>query len=143
MKFLILTQRQSSTYTAAVVEAPVINYTQIDERIAMTNKMVDVIHSPAVKDAEIIVLPEALFNIENSSIALPRSAVFCDDVHAHFVFRNLSCAARSVSKYLVINVYSKVKCADDDQPFCANQTDRTNIYNMAFVFDRQGATIAK
>ena len=111
--------------------------------ISITNEMVDVINSPAVKDADIIVLPEALFNYEKTPIILPNSSVFCDDSQAHFLFRNMSCAARNAKKYLVIDVYSKVKCSDDDQPFCANQTDHTNIYNMALAFDRQGATIAK
>lgn len=105
--------------------------------------MVDVINSPDVKDAEIIVLPEAVLNSDNSSIFLPKSTVYCNDPDAHFVFRNLSCAARNAKKYVVINVYTKVKCTDDDQPFCANKTDNTNVYNMAFVFDRKGAAIAR
>lgn len=105
-------------------------------------EMVDVINSPAVKSADLIVLPEALFNYELTPIILPKSPVFCDDSNAHFLFRNISCAARDSSKYVVIDVYTKVQCADDDQPFCANK-DHTNVYNMALAFDRQGATIAK
>lgn len=114
-----------------------------NDTIAYTNQMVDIIHSYDVKEAEIIVLPEAILNNDTTSIFLPSSTIFCNDPDAHFIFRNISCAARDAKKYVVINVYTKIKCSDDNQPFCANKTDNTNVYNMAFVFDRHGATIAK
>lgn len=111
--------------------------------ISITKEMVDVIHSPDVKPADIVVLPEALFNNEFKPVDLPKSNVYCDDSNAHFLLRNISCAARRAKKYVVIDVYSKIKCSDDDQPFCANQTDHSNVYNMQLAFDRQGATVAK
>lgn len=125
-----------------MVEAPVNGY-DLPRLISLTKEMVDVINSPEVKSADIIVLPEALFNWEFTPIDLPKSTVYCDDSHAHFLLRNISCAARNTKKYIVIDVYTKIKCSDDDQPFCANQTDHSNVYNMQLAFDRQGATIAK
>lgn len=125
-----------------MVEAPVAGY-DLATLISITKEMVEVINSPDVKTADIIVLPEALFNNEFKSFDLPKSTVYCDDSQAHFLLRNISCAARNAKKYVVIDVYSKIKCSDDDQPFCANQTDHSNVYNMALAFDRQGATIAK
>lgn len=104
--------------------------------------MVDIVNSPDVREADIVVLPEAILNNDNTSVFLPKSAIYCNDPDAHFIFRNLSCAARDAQKYVVIDVYTKIKCSDDNQPFCGNKTDNTNVYNMAFVFDRQGATIA-
>lgn len=109
----------------------------------VTNQMVEIIKSPELKDVDIMVLPEAAFNSKFSAILLPNSTVFCDDPNAHFLFRNISCAARTGKKYVVINVSTKVHCAVDDQPNCANKGDRTNLYNMAIVFDRQGAAIAR
>lgn len=138
----VISLNQPSFYTAAVVEAPMVDY-EPATLISITKEMVDVINSPDVERADIIVLPEALFNNEFKSFDLPKSTVYCDDAQAHFLLRNISCAARNAKKYVVIDVYSKIKCADDDQPFCANQTDQSNVYNMALAFDRHGATIAK
>ena len=142
MTFFIFQFDQPSSYTAAVAEIQVfgrgLNYT-----IATTNQMVDIINSPDVKEAEIIVFPESVLNNAASSIFLPKSTIFCDDPTAHFVFRNISCAARNAKKYVVIQVDAKIKCSDDDQSFCQNETDHTNVYNMAVVFDRRGAMIAR
>lgn len=105
--------------------------------------MVDIINSPDVKPAEIIVLPEAILNNDTSPILQPNSTNFCNDPDAHFVFRDISCAAREAKKYVVINVYTKIYCSHDDQPFCANKDDNSNVYNTAWVFDRSGATVAR
>lgn len=105
--------------------------------------MVDIINSPDVKEAEIVVLPEAILNNDTSPILQPSSTNFCNDPNAHYVFRNLSCAARDARKYVVINVYTKIKCMDDDQPFCGNKEDNSNVYNTAWVFDRFGTTVAR
>lgn len=115
----------------------------LDDTITYTNQMVDIIHSPEVKEAEIIVLPEAILNNDTSPFLLPKSSIYCNDPNAHYSFRNLSCAARDAKKYVVMNVYVAIKCSDDDQPFCGNKADSTNVYNTAIVFDRFGATIAK
>lgn len=109
----------------------------------MTNQMVDIIRSPEMKSVDIIVLPEGLFNRLPTAILLPTSSLFCDDQSAHFLVRNISCAARVANKYVVINAYFKIYCSDDDQRFCANETDNTNVYNMAIAFDRNGVAVAK
>lgn len=109
----------------------------------LADQMIDIIKSPETKNVDIIVFPEALFNGERSAIILPKSTLFCDDQKAHFLLRNMSCAARDAHKYVVIDAYIKVYCSDDDQTFCANKTDSTNLYNMAIVFDRSGAVVAK
>lgn len=109
----------------------------------VTNQMAELIKSPELKNVDIVVLPELAFNRVPTAILLPNSTVFCDDPNAHFLFRDISCAARTGSKYVVIDVITKVYCSVDDQPNCANKVDSTNLYNMAIVFDRQGAMIAK
>lgn len=108
----------------------------------VAKQFVDIITSPDVKNVDIIVFPEAILTTADAAILLPNSTVYCDDPNAHSIFQDVSCAARTAKMYVVIEVYTKIHCSMDDQPFCANKDD-TNIYNMAFVFDRQGAMIAK
>lgn len=114
-----------------------------DTVAAVTDQMVDIIKSAETKNVDIIVLPEALFNRIETAVLLPSSAVFCDDHHAHFLLRNISCAARNANKYVVMNAYIKIDCSNDDQKFCANEIDNTNVYNMALAFDRSGIVVAK
>ena len=106
-------------------------------------EIIDVISSPDVKNVDIIVFPEAILTHEHAPIFLPNSTVYCDDSNAHPIFRDISCATRAAKIYVVIDVYTKINCSIDDQPFCANKKDNTNTYNMAFVFDRNGTMIAK
>lgn len=42
-----------------------------------------------------------------------------------------------------MNMYTRIKCADDDQAFCDTVNGNTNLYNMMFVYDRTGANIVK
>lgn len=132
-------------YTAAVVEVnPPENIGDNFATVAaVTDQMVDIIKSPETKNVDIIVLPEGVFNRVPTAIMLPTSPVFCDDANAHFLLRNISCAARDGNKYVVIDAYFKVYCTDDDQTFCSNKTDNTNMYNMAIAFDRNGVAVAK
>lgn len=134
-----------SYYTAAVVEAnPPPNVGDDFATVAVVlHQMVDIIKSPETKDVDIMVLPEGLFNRLPTAILLPTTILFCDDENAHFLLRNISCAARDANKYVVINAYFKIHCSVDDQTFCANETDNTNVYNMAIAFDRNGVAVAK
>lgn len=110
---------------------------------SVTDQMVKIIESPETKNVDIIVLPEGVFNRIETAVLLPTSTVFCDDHNAHFLLRNISCAARKGHKYVVIDAYIKVHCSNDDQKFCANKSDNTNMYNTAIVFDRNGIVVAK
>lgn len=110
---------------------------------AVCDQMVNIIQSPETKDVDIIVLPEGVFNRIETAVLLPTSTVFCDDPTSHFLLRNISCAARNANKYVVIDAYIKVHCSNDDQKFCANKSDNTNMYNTAVVFDRNGIVVAK
>lgn len=108
------------------------------------DKMVDIINSPEVKEADIIVLPEAILNrILFDYVFMPKSTVFCDDPDAHYAFRNISCAARSAKKYVAMNIYARIPCSEDDQMSCGDIMYGTNLYNMMFIFDRNGVNIAK
>lgn len=112
----------------------------------LTKQAVEIIESTEMNEVDIMVLPEALLNHQTKTtipLPSPTTIAFCDNPNAHFVLRNISCAARNVRKYVIINLHVRVKCAYDDQKFCANQDDSTNLYNMAIVFDRNGNVIAK
>lgn len=112
-----------------------------DETPSYINQMDDIINSPEVKEADIVVLSEAILNRGFYDVFIPNSTVFCDDPDAHFTFRNISCAARNAKKYVVMNMYTRVKCSEDDQDFCMDTEGGTNIYNMMHVFDRRGVKI--
>lgn len=138
-------QLQMSTYTAAVVELNPLSDGSTDESVVeMTKQVTEIFESNAFDGVDIVVLPEAIFNRQNTAITIPNTNVtYCDDKSVHFVLRNMSCMARNVKKYIVIDIYAKVDCSRDDQAFCSNQTDSTNLYNMAMVFNRHGDVVAK
>lgn len=110
----------------------------------VTKQAVEIIESSELNGVDILVLPEGIFNRENTVAVLPiTNRSYCDDSNADFMLRNISCAVRNAKMYVVIDLYVKVNCSLDDQPFCWNKTDSTNVYNMAIVFDRRGDVIAK
>lgn len=112
--------------------------------IEVTKQVTDIFESNEFHGVDIVVLPEAIFNRQETAISIPTTDItYCDDKRVHFVLRNISCAARNAKKYVVIDFYAKVDCTQDDQEFCSNQTDSTNLYNMAIVFDRHGDVVAK
>lgn len=114
-----------------------------EDVIVATQQVIDIIGSSKLNGVEIVVLPEAIFNHQHTAVLLPNANIpYCDDSSVAVLLRNLSCAARKAKKYVVIDLYVKVKCSMDDQPFCAHE-DSTNVYNMAIVFDRRGDVIAK
>lgn len=110
----------------------------------VTKQVTELIESTELNGVDIVVMPEGILNEQNTAILLTNSnATYCNDVSAHFVLRDISCAVRNAKKYVAINLYVKVDCSEDDQKFCANMVDHTNLYNMAIVFDRYGDVVAK
>lgn len=103
----------------------------------------DIIKSDDIEEADIVIFPESILNEPSTAILLPESISFCDDPYASHLLRLISCGARDARKYVVIDLNIKIKCSVDDQPFCGNTTDSTNLYNMAMVFDRYGDLVAK
>ncbi|XP_055305835.1 vanin-like protein 1 [Sitodiplosis mosellana] len=136
---------QVATYTGAVVEVnPVsLGYT-INEVAKSTKQAIDIIESIELDGVDIVVFPEIILNNQITAVLLPNTNLsYCDDPTVDEVLRSVSCAVRKVKKYVVIGLYVKVKCSMDDQSFCAYESDSTNLYNMAIVFDRNGDVVAK
>ncbi|XP_055305810.1 vanin-like protein 1 isoform X2 [Sitodiplosis mosellana] len=134
-----------ATYTGAVVEInPVCDGNTTEGVAKLTKQAIDIIESSELDGVDIVVLPEILFNDKNTAVLLPNTNLsYCDDPTVDEVLRSVSCAVRKAKKYVVIGLYVKVKCSMDDQSFCAYESDSTNLYNMAIVFDRNGDVVAK
>lgn len=110
----------------------------------MTKQFVDIIEAIELDGVDIVVLPETILNRRNTAIFIPNTNItFCDDPKVHVVLQNISCAVRRARKYVVIDLNAKVKCSEDDQTFCSNKDDSTNLYNMAIVFDRHGDVVSR
>lgn len=124
-----------------MAEIEILN-TGLAETEANIDQMVDIINSPEVKEADIIVLSKGVLNGNMDNIFIPNSTIPCDDPDTNVIFRNVSCAARKARKYVVMNMYTRVKCSEDNQPYCADPSSEMNIYNMMNVFDRNGAKVA-
>lgn len=110
----------------------------------VTNQVIEIIKSSELNGVDIVVLPEGILNRQHTAVLLPNTDLsYCDDPKVDNVLRDISCAVRKANKYVVIDLLVKVKCSLDDQPYCVNDIDSTNLYNMAIVFDRNGDVVAK
>lgn len=116
-----------------------------------TKRVVDIIQSDETADVDILVFPEAILNTERTGIYFSNSFdghSLCEDPEVHSALRNISCAVRETGKYVVINLYIDSNCTEDAIKFadhrpCSDPEKLTNLNNMALVFDRHGAVIAK
>lgn len=136
----------SALYKAAVVEyAPVVD--PKDEN-ANLKKYVEIIKSGQVKEAEIIVFPEATLNTAKKPAIVPQlndKVVACDSEKFSEVVKSISCAAKETKKYVVVNLFMSRNCkeekeATNDTRPCT--TGEINIYNTAIAFDRTGSIVA-
>ncbi|XP_037933152.1 vanin-like protein 1 [Teleopsis dalmanni] len=110
---------------------------------------VRIIKSAEANDTDIIVFPEGTLNNALQTTYVPAAhekVVPCLNVtgmvYADFLMQ-LSCAARTARKYLVINLTEKENCtavAQDTRPCAANGL---NVYNTNVVFDREGCVISR
>ncbi|XP_017156566.1 vanin-like protein 1 [Drosophila miranda] len=140
---------ESDYYTAGVVEfrQSVLSTSPWSDNLA---GYLEIIQSANASETDIIVFPELTINSMGPQTFVPdpkeQIAPCLNDpsalYYAEFLV-SLSCAARNVSKYLVINVSEKKLCTDtpEDPRPCAY--DGLNIHNTNVVFDRQGVVISR
>lgn len=98
-----------------------------------TKRVIDIINSDETKNVDILVFPESILNNPTAPIPLSNSVEghpLCDMPDIHWVLRDISCAARQSSSYVVINLLTK-------------DNNAGAVYNTALVFDRLGSIIAK
>lgn len=124
--------KHDATYKAAVVEFNLrlkpIGQNTIKEN---TKRVIDIINSDGTRNVDILVFPEAILNNPIAPIPLSKSVEGhspCDLPAVHWVLRDISCAAKGSSSYVVINVITKDNAGA--------------VYNTALVFDRLGSIIA-
>lgn len=98
-----------------------------------TKRVIDIINSNEIKNVDILVFPESILNNPTAPIPLSKSVEgysLCDLPNVHWVLRDISCAARQSSTYVVINLM-------------LTNDNTGNVYNTALVFDRLGTIVAK
>ncbi|XP_035901126.1 vanin-like protein 1 [Anopheles stephensi] len=128
---------ESDSYVVSVVEfhpepmtMPIAERTELHLR-----EYSKLIRSPEAKPADIIVFPELTLNSLSDTVFVPDPAqrvAPCDDHGTILV--TLSCLAREVRKYLVINL---------SEQFYVQSQGKTLFYNTDVVFDRDGTVIAR
>lgn len=141
----------TSFYTAGVVEfRPTVGGMSSSDLVAdHLQSYLNIIESAEANDTDIIVFPEGTLNNAFQLTFVPDSKdgiIPClpseTNLYANFLME-LSCAARRLHKYLVINLTEKENCSSvqfDPRP-CAS--DDLNIYNTNVVFDREGRVVSR
>lgn len=134
------------TYTAAVVEFAAHVSDDEKEVAANVQRQVNIINSADVKEAQIVVFPDATLNSAAKPIIVPKveeKIVPCGNEKFSETLRSISCAAKEAQKYVVVQVYMKRNCKDEslnDTRPCTK--DDINIYNTAVAIDRNGQVVA-
>uniref|UniRef100_A0A182MYR4 CN hydrolase domain-containing protein n=1 Tax=Anopheles dirus TaxID=7168 RepID=A0A182MYR4_9DIPT len=128
---------ESDSYVVSVVEFhPEPMTMPIEQRTQLhLTEYARLIRSPEAKTADIIVFPELTLNSLSDTVFVPdptQHIAPCDD-HGSILVQ-LSCLAREVRKYLVINL---------SEQFYLQQQAETVRYNTDVVFDRNGTVIAR
>ncbi|XP_065365721.1 uncharacterized protein LOC135958754 [Calliphora vicina] len=149
--FTCKVRADNSYYTAGVVEfKPQVGGMNSSELLADHLKAyLSILESSEALDTDIIVFPEGTLNnqfhltyVPNENDKIIPCVTNKDNLYADF-FVQLSCAARRVSKYLVINLPEKENCPsskEDSRPCASNNL---NIYNTNVVFDREGRVVSR
>ncbi|XP_073835516.1 vanin-like protein 1 [Musca autumnalis] len=113
------------------------------------NGYLDILNTAEAGDLDIVAFPEGTLNSNDQATFVPDPTkgliAPCDDEENtyHDLLKQLSCAARKHSLYLVINLTEKELCSsvpEDPRPCASNDL---NVYNTNVVFDRQGQVISR
>lgn len=151
--FVVVYQDAPATPVSALYKAAVVEYAPIvdpkDEN-ANLKKYIEIIKSDQVKEAEIIVFPEATLNSVKKPAIVPQlndKVVACDSDKFSEVVKSISCAAKETKKYVVVNLFMQRNCKEEKEESKGNDTrpcttGEINIYNTAIAFDRSGSIVA-
>lgn len=133
-------------YTAGVVE---FRHTP-DDWSANLEGYLQIIYSENASSTDIIVFPEATLNSIDTASFVPApekniSPCLTDPeskLYAEYLVK-LSCAARNVSKYVVINLSERQLCSDTPEDTRPCASNGYNVFNTNVVFDRNGTVISR
>lgn len=153
---------ESPSYIAGVVEYLVRQGrtgVSSDEMFQInSDKYVEIMSSSEAADVDIIVFPELCLNDRQTAVIVPNENEdidLCTNMAYDENLRKIACAAKSLKKYVVINVVMKRNCTEvhemehehnghdhgelDDEHMCE---DEWLLYNTNVVFDRNGTVIS-
>ena len=138
------TAGESTTYSAAVVEYHPDRNENDEHRVENNLKnYVTYILDFKSQPLDVMVFPESTLNSYATAVVIPETIEACQQSEG--IINRLSCAAKTSSTYLVVNLTTKRNCtvdkeeSEDDRP-CAE--DDWNYYNTNVVFDRNGQIIS-
>lgn len=144
---------ESTSYVAGVVEYNVDQGLTTDE-LSWTSaqmfqynagKYIDILHSDEATNVDILVFPENTLNRQDTAVIIPNENEFhldlCTDIAYNVNLRNIACAAKSLRKYVVINLTTKWNCTgeNDSHHRCTNEWE---LYNTNVVLNRDGFVIS-
>lgn len=110
--------------------------------------------SVAASNLDIIVFPEMTLNRMETAVEIPEpeekvSPCNSDKYPAGNSMKQISCAAKTHQRYVVVNMITKAKCPDlemianNDTRNCSARADGFSYYNTNLVFDRNGTLISR
>lgn len=108
----------------------------------------------APANLDIIVFPEMTLNGMETAVETPEPSDKispCDNSSYPLenLVKQISCAAKSFERYVVVNIVTKAQCPDadmiayEDPRNCSERADDMSYYNTNVVFDRTGALISR
>jgi pantetheine hydrolase len=108
----------------------------------------------APSNLDIIVFPEMTLNSMATAVEIPEvdeklSPCDSDKFQAGNSMKQISCAAKTHQRYVVVNMVTKAKCPDPemiankDPRNCSARADGFSYYNTNIVFDRKGTLISR
>ncbi|XP_037808612.1 vanin-like protein 1 [Lucilia sericata] len=137
-------------YAAGVVEfRPSTSLTAEARMLDNLKGYLSILESEDAKNLDVIVFPESTLNNNEEATFVPNPAkglIIPCNVNTgeyHDLLVQLSCAARKLASYVVINLTEKELCStvpEDTRP-CASSG--LNLYNTNVVFDRNGAVLSR
>lgn len=111
------------------------------------NKYIDILSSEEAIDVDILVFPENTLNGQVTAVIIPNENEFdidlCTNVTYNENLRNIACAAKSLRKYVVINLTTKWNCTERAVENSLDQcTNEWELYNTNVVLNRDGVIIS-
>lgn len=111
------------------------------------NKYIDILSSEEAINVDILVFPENTLNKQVTAVIIPNENEFDIDICTNLTYnenlRNIACAAKSLRKYVVINLTTKWNCTErageNNLDQCTNEWE---LYNTNVVLNRDGVIIS-
>ncbi|KAJ6635920.1 Vanin-like protein 1 [Pseudolycoriella hygida] len=146
----------SPTYEAGVVEFNYGSGRIVDPIATLESNLAKYLEimMNAPSNLDIIVFPEMTLNQLETALEIPEieeKVSPCENTSyvATNVLKQISCSAKMLQRYVVVNMVTKAKCPDSDMIAekdprkCSDRSDGFSYYNTNVVFDRSGTLISR